>query len=64
MERHCPATSGILIHALRIYKKKSLTTLKEISVMFFFFSQNKIILQDSESQKQSSSETSISYLLQ
>lgn len=63
MERHCPATSGILIHALRIYKKKSLTTLKEISVMFFFF-QNKIILQDSESQKQSSSETSISYLLQ
>lgn len=62
MERHCPATSGILIHALRIYKKKSLTTLKEISVMFFF--QNKIILQDSESQKQSSSETSISYLLQ
>lgn len=63
MERHCPATSGILIHALRIYKKKSLTTLKEISVMFFFF-QNKIILQHSESQKQSSSETSISYLLQ
>lgn len=62
MERHCPATSGILIHALRI--RKSLTTLKEISVMFFFFSQNKIILQDSESQKQSSSETSISYLLQ
>jgi len=60
MERHCPATSGILIHALRI--RKSLTTLKEISVMFFF--QNKIILQDSESQKQSSSETSISYLLQ